>query len=57
MHVVVSRESRGQLAHFLRHLLEMLLAMMLGMFAGGAVFVAANGIRPRTRSRITRSRL
>ena len=43
MHVVVSRESRGQLAHFLRHLLEMLLAMMLGMFAGGAVFVAATG--------------
>ena len=43
MYVVVSRESRGQLAHFLRHLFEMLLAMMLGMFAGGAVFVAATG--------------
>ena len=43
MHVVVSRESRGQLAHFLSHLFEMLLAMMLGMFAGGAVFVAATG--------------
>lgn len=44
MHVVVSRESRGHLGHFLRHLFEMLLAMMLGMFAGGAVFVAATGI-------------
>ena len=43
MHVVVSRESRGQLAHFLSHLFEMLLAMMLGMFAGGALFVAATG--------------
>ena len=43
MHVVVSRESHGQLAHFLRHLFEMLLAMMLGMFAGGALFVAATG--------------
>jgi hypothetical protein len=43
MHVVVSRESRGQLAHFLRHLFEMMLAMMLGMFAGGALFVAATG--------------
>ena len=44
MHVVVSPESRGHRAHFLRHLFEMLLAMMLGMFAGGAVFVAASGI-------------
>jgi hypothetical protein len=44
MHVVVSRESRGQLAHFLRHLFEMLLAMMLGMFAGAAVFVSASGL-------------
>jgi hypothetical protein len=44
MHVVVSRQSSGQLAHFRRHLLEMLLVMMLGMFAGAATFVTATGI-------------
>lgn len=56
MHVVVSRESRGHLTHFLRHLFEMLLAMMLGMFAGGASSSRRRVFRQRTRSSITPSR-